>query len=263
MTKVRVAETFYSVQGEGPFAGTPAVFLRLAGCNLQCGLTESSVTDFEKGQEPEDGATWICDTIDVWRRPDMTLSAEELADEWQERGILGVLGGNAHLVFTGGEPTLPPNQEAISSIVSELVDRDLHPFLEVETNGTIVPDEIYRHLIHQWNVSMKLSNSGMSRSERINPAAIKFFKSIHKADDMKDRNATFKFVVGESRDIDEIVALVDNFKIPDSMVSLMPAGQTQEQLRETYPEVAEMCKDLGWDFSPRLHISIWDEQTGV
>ena len=88
--KLRVAEMFYSLQGEGRSSGCPAVFLRLQHCNLLCG---------------RDDASWRCDTLDVWRRG-QALTFAEIIDSWRAKGWLAHLAANAHLVVTGGEPLL-------------------------------------------------------------------------------------------------------------------------------------------------------------
>lgn len=71
----RINEIFYSLQGEGYFTGTPAVFLRFSGCNLKCGF---------------------CDT----RHEEFTLMSP--AD------IIGNVSKfpSRHIVVTGGEPSL-------------------------------------------------------------------------------------------------------------------------------------------------------------
>ena len=69
--KLAVSEVFYSIQGEGPTTGYPAVFVRLGGCNLMCGGEGT-----QKDKELHDGATWRCDTIEVW----MKSRAKEFKD---------------------------------------------------------------------------------------------------------------------------------------------------------------------------------------
>lgn len=96
---MRVNEIFYSIQGEGKFTGTPAIFIRFAGCNLGC--------DF-------------CDT-EHW--PYKEYSEDEIMRE-----IADYKAG--HIVVTGGEPML--------QLTSSFVDK-LHragKFVQVETNGT-------------------------------------------------------------------------------------------------------------------------------
>lgn len=99
MKQYAVNEIFYSLQGEGYYTGTPAVFLRFSGCNLRC--------DF-------------CDTDHSASRP---MTALEIADAIEAHP-------SRHLVVTGGEPAL--------QLDDDLVDL-LHSrgwYIQVETNGT-------------------------------------------------------------------------------------------------------------------------------
>ena len=259
MTDIVVSEMFYSLQGEGVHAGTPAVFLRLAGCNLVCGGRANLRRDKED-MEPLDDATWVCDTIDVWRSGDK-YTPEELLTEWRQAGWLRHLDGEAHLIVTGGEPTIKRNQEAFIELYDELVNEwGINPYIEVETNGTIVPRREYFDRVNHFNISLKLANSGMPEDERINDEAIEFYTLIHQA---TQTGAKYKFVVSRWKDVREISMLIDEYDIPRSMISLMPAGQTQEQLQKSYRTVAQICRDWNVDFSPRLHIDIWDQATGV
>jgi 7-carboxy-7-deazaguanine synthase len=109
---LQLAEMFYSVQGEGTYAGTPAVFVRLAGCNLAC--------DF-------------CDT-------DYSLKFFASIDEVVAR--VRELGGDCPMVIlTGGEPLA--QQETLDLIAALRADqRRVH----IESNGTIateLPDDVW------------------------------------------------------------------------------------------------------------------------
>lgn len=262
MSKLQVAESFYSIQGEGPNAGTPAVFLRLAGCNLQCGKTESNILEVDPLEDEPDGdATWICDTIDVWRQPDASYTAEEMYEEFKAQGFLNeLIDKNAHLILTGGEPTLPQHQKAFAEFIDYCIEQTgTQPYVEVETNGTQPITDVFLPCVDLFNVSLKLSNSGHDRDERIVEEALtSYVRAIPEMPDVK-----FKFVVSGKDDLQEVEEIVREFNIPAHGMSLMPAGQTREQLQETYPEVAEMCKDHGWSFTGRSHVEIWNQQTGV
>jgi len=263
MSQLAIAEQFYSIQGEGPYAGTPSIFVRLAGCNLSCGW-EDDLDEYEPGDEPQGDATWACDTIDVWRDPEKTIEPVELMEEWASRGWLELLREtDAHIVLTGGEPTLPKHQESFHDFYQTLKNAaGVEPFVEVETNGTQELTPAFSGVVDHYNVSLKLANSGMSEERRLTDA-VDGYAAMGETMDQQIPPAVFKFVVSSEGDLEEIEQLISDHDIPEEKVSLMPAGQTQEQLRETYPVVAEICKIEGYRFSPRLHVDVWDAATGV
>lgn len=139
-------ELFYSIQGEGTRTGCPAVFLRLAGCNLRC--------------------SW-CDTKYSWSHG-LAIPETELATR-----ILSFKSPG--LVITGGEPLL--QLQAIETLVALLPD-DL--FIEVETNGTIAPSAALAQRVNQWNVSPKLSHAD-NTATAINKEALAAFAATGNA----------------------------------------------------------------------------------
>ena len=119
-------EIFYSLQGEGARAGSPAVFLRLAGCNLHC--------------------SW-CDTKHSWGRG-VAMEEEKLAAQ-----IIGY--ESPGLVITGGEPLM--QAAALEKLLALL---PVALYVEVETNGTLAPTDYLKERVNQWNVSPKLAHAG-------------------------------------------------------------------------------------------------------
>jgi len=249
--KIRVSELFYSLQGEGNTMGRPSIFLRLTGCNLMCGGPGT-----EKDMQLHNGATWRCDTIEVWLKGSLWTPIDlsnHIADSYPKAVTLP----STQLVITGGEPL---RQE---EVYSELISHYRHyragynQRVEVETNGTIAPKKSY--MIHQYNVSPKLSNSGMSKKRRIKPEAMQAFSELTKVN-----KAIFKFVITDKADYDEMERdYLVPFGIPMTKVWLMPGCSTREQYEEVAPLVAELCKQYGCHFSSRLQVNLWNEVTGV
>lgn len=262
---IPVSEMFLSIQGEGPSAGVPAIFLRLAFCNLSCGVAEDDLPEMDAPQEEyeerqKDDATWVCDTLSVWREPGQRYTPSELVSEWEDRGFIDALRNGAHIVLTGGEPTLPMHQRTMPEFFELLEDEVGDPYIEVETNGTVKPQHLFSSYIDQYNISLKLSNSGMPEEQRIKNEPLEYYAT---GGDSPFQKIKFKFVVSREEDVDEIHDIIDEYDIPDQYISLMPAGATQEQLRETYPIVADLCIENGWMFSPRIQVTTWNETTGV
>ena len=117
--KLWVQEVFYTLQGEGPFSGQPAVFVRLAGCNLSCFWCD---TEFESSTwRPE--LTELIDAIEKVRPPFCQL-----------------------IVITGGEPF----RQNIGPLVERLLALTDKIMVQIETNGTLyldLPDSSRLHIV--------------------------------------------------------------------------------------------------------------------
>jgi len=108
---------FYTIQGEGPFAGHPAIFIRLAGCNLQCPGCD---TEYTFGREAWD-INRICAAVQniAAHNPSCRL-----------------------VVITGGEPL----RQVIGPLVRDLV-RNLGFVVQIESNGVFPPDPMLERVI--------------------------------------------------------------------------------------------------------------------
>lgn len=232
-----VSEQFYSLQGEGMTTGRPANFLRLAKCNLMCGGAGT-----ERDGKLHHGATWRCDTIEVWSTG-LLKTFEQVRDAFKPCD---------RLIITGGEPLL--HQKEIVEFLDWWAPQiEQLPIVEIETNGTIEPDTNLRDYVAQWNVSPKLFNSGVK--ERI--------RQLHPVFYMLQESGwcdiQFKFVVTNINDMAEVAA----FGLPKDKIWLMPGADASDPLKDLAPQVAEWAKDNGYNFSNRLHIALWNRKTGV
>ncbi|HWE52726.1 MAG TPA: 7-carboxy-7-deazaguanine synthase QueE [Bryobacteraceae bacterium] len=224
---MKIAEIFYSVQGEGSLIGTPSVFIRTSGCNLRC--------------------SW-CDTPYTSWNP-----------EGQETGIDAILARAAefsaakHVVLTGGEPMIAPG---IVELSQRLRERGYH--ITIETAGTVFqPVEC-----DLMSISPKLSNStpeGTFRAQherlRLQPEVLRRLMAVC--------DYQLKFVIAGESDIAELQALAREAGASAEKIVLMPEGVTPEVLSERGVWVAEICKRFGYRFSPRLHVYLWGARRGV
>lgn len=251
--KLDISEQFYSVQCEGPTTGVPAYFIRLKACNLMCGGTNGEL--MKTGD-----ATWWCDTEAVWKQG-MMKPFFRLVQDWDKEGIKDwITQGRVHLVWTGGEPTIPRHQRSITAFLDwfnqENTGDNVNLYNEIETNGTIPFTQDLSERMQQINCSPKLANSGMPSSRRINPTAIESIK--------QHENYWFKFVISYEDDIQEIERdFIDPFNIPASRVILMPGLDSQDNYHERTRFCLETAKKYGYIGLSRLHISAWDQTTGV
>lgn len=221
-------EVFATVQGEGASLGVPSVFVRLAGCNLACSFCDTAYT-------------WD------WSRFDKKKETVELvADDVASLAVDVAKGGVKNVVFTGGEPLL--QQKELADLAARMKERGFR--VEVETNGTVVPEPALAATVDQWNVSPKLESSGNALEKRYVPAALAWFAD--------QPNAFFKLVVVAPEDLAEI----EKLGFPHERIILMPEGTDEATLADRSRWLAPLCTERGYRLGARLHVHIWGAERG-
>jgi 7-carboxy-7-deazaguanine synthase len=228
---MRVAEIFYSVQGEGLLVGVPSAFVRTTGCPLRC--------------------TWCDSPYTSWQPEGETLSVEQILDRVAAYPT-------KYTVITGGEPMVAAGIDALCQRL-----RDAGHHITIET-AAVAFAPVACDLA---SLSPKLSNSiphlreggrhALKHDEqRLRPDVIRAF--------MGHCDYQLKFVIESEQDIGEILALLDRLPpvVPDRVL-LMPQGVTIDVLRERGPWIAELCKRHGFRFCPRLHIDLFGNTRGT
>ena len=223
---MKIAELFYSIQGEGSLVGVPSVFIRTSGCNLRC--------------------AW-CDTpYASWQPEGADLTLDQIVDEVKAHPA-------RHVVVTGGEPMIAPE---IVPLTERL--RGLGWHITIETAGTVV-QPVACDLM---SISPKLANStpnGRWAAQhdrlRIQPEVL--------LELMGRYPYQLKFVIERADDLDEVRALIGTLGADRSRVILMPEGTDRNRLRERAVWLTEICKQEGFRFSPRLHVELWGNRRGV
>lgn len=223
---MRIAEIFHSIQGEGSLLGVPSVFVRTSGCNLRC--------------------AW-CDTPYTSWRPE--------GDDWKLEGILAAVEAYParHVVLTGGEPMIARD---IVELTHGLRRGGRH--LTIETAGTVfAPVEC-----DLMSISPKLENSTPEgewserhQRLRIQPEVLRRLTT--------DYEYQLKFVIANPEDLGEVRDLVRLLSADPTRVILMPEGIQASALRERGVWLAEICKEEGFRFSPRLHVELYGNRRGM
>ncbi len=227
-----VNEIFYSVQGEGRWAGHPACFVRFNYCNLGCKWCDTKFT-WEAGKV-EAGSEMLPDEISVKLKE--LISEHDLSPR------------EIHVVLTGGEPMI--HAERLSQLVISVRGAGFN-FIEVETNGTIMPTDDLLENISWWNCSPKLSNSDIAVTKRIVPDVLRKLSETARAD--------FKFVISDHDDINEIekefVPIISR-----EHIFLMPEGETRDDQLTRMGWLLSKCSEHGFRFSPRLQVLAWGNE---
>ena len=236
---------FYTLEGEGELIGRPSVFLRLFGCNLTC-----------KGWATKD-SPWGCDSFISWSMKNK-YTFDEMFDFYEKNGLVDHLANGAVWKITGGEPML--RQEPILKFIKSFAAKyRFQPIVDVETNGTIVPDPqwIAWPLNATFTVSPKMANNGDPEEKRYKKDALAW----HVKND-----SCFKFVINTPEDLEELYAKYINepdVRVSKSRIWLMVMAGSRVEHIERAEAVASLCKEHCFNFSPRLQLVLWDKALKV
>lgn len=277
MSKIKVAELFYSIQGEGRYMGVPSIFLRTFGCNFTCagfGMPKGRLSI-----QPDNIARHIdkfkfyhelplvatgCDSYASWHPAFKDLSITYDVDVIA-KSIVGLLPNkewhDEHLVITGGEPLLGW-QRSYPDLLEQPEMKKLKE-ITFETNGTQELTNDFKAYLKKWewgsgvereitfSVSAKLSCSGESREDAIKPNIV--------ADYQNYGHTYLKFVVSKQEDVDEVMEVLPLYRDAGftGHVYLMPIGGIESIYNLNNRTVAELAMKHGLRYSDRLQVPLF------
>lgn len=287
MSKIKVAELFYSIQGEGRYMGVPSVFLRTFGCNFTC--DGFGMPSGEKSKERDGVAANVkqfktykdlplvstgCDSYASWdprfKHLSPVLTTDAIVDtvvdmlphkKWEDE----------HLVITGGEPLLGW-QRSYPDLLSHEKMLGLRE-LTFETNGTQELDPKFRHYLLDWtlspkwgkrgynaltfSVSAKLSVSGEKWEDAIKPEVVVSYEQIG--------YTYLKFVIASTKDAVEVQHAVEEYRDAGfkGPVYVMPVGGVESVYAMNNKNVAIMAMKNGWRYSDRLQVPLFKNEWGT
>jgi organic radical activating enzyme len=282
MSKLKIAELFYSVQGEGRYMGVPSVFLRVFGCNFKC--AGFGMPRGELSREVEDIAARIhyykdykdlplvstgCDSYASWDPRFKDFSPMVESDGIVDR-IMEMLPNNRwvdeHLVITGGEPLLGW-QRAYPDLLNHPKMAGLKE-ITFETNGTQKLTKEFKDYLGEWtaenwdrevtfSVSAKLPCSGELWEEAICPEVVCEYE--------KRGTVYLKFVISTLEDLADAERAVEEYRAAGfkGHVYIMPVGGVEKVYALNNKAVALMAMQKGWRYSDRLQVPLFKNEWGT
>ena len=282
MSKIKIAELFYSIQGEGRYMGVPSIFLRTFGCNFSC--SGFGMPRGELSTEAEDIASVVhlynkyeelplvstgCDSYASWHPDFKNLSPMLTTDAIVDR-IMEILPHNEwqneHLVITGGEPLLGW-QRAYPNLLDHPKMSSLKE-ITFETNGTQKLSDEFKKYLFKWknqnkereitfSVSAKLPCSGEKWEDAILPNVVceyEWFGTTY-----------LKFVVATEQDISDAECAIGSYQSAGftGHIYLMPVGGVDSVYTLNAKNVALASMQRGWRYSDRLQVPLFKNAWGT
>jgi len=285
MSKIKIAELFYSIQGEGRYMGVPSVFLRTFGCNFKCAgfgmprgemsheaidiaATHTMIESFQKYEDLPLVSTG-CDSYASWH-PDFKELSPMLTSEAIADRIMEILPQDhwkdEHLVITGGEPLLGW-QRAYPDLLNHPKMAGLKE-ITFETNGTQKLTEEFKHYLGEWtaeqwdreitfSVSAKLPCSGEKWEEAILPEVVCEYE--------KRGTAYLKFVIATEQDFEDAQRATEEYRKAGfkGHVYLMPVGGVESVYAMNNKNVAILAMKNGLRYSDRLQVPLFKNEWGT
>ena len=231
---MKVSEIFFSISGEGRNAGIPTVFVRLAGCNLDCTYCDTQYAR-EGGDE---------------------LTVDEVVKKVKVVKKVRGFRESGWCLITGGNPLYQVGD--VHKLVQEL--KDAAYLVEIEENGSIDPP-VWFGIVDSWVTDVKCPSSGPSYGS----FRTGWLKKLRKQDSLK-------FVVGTQEDLDFVRGFLNNTRLrPTVLVSPVTGillnkkeGTISEYWnREWLQECTEFCKVQNVRLSLQIHKIIYGDKRGV
>jgi organic radical activating enzyme len=283
MSKIKVSELFYSIQGEGKYTGVPSIFLRTFGCNFTCdgfGMPrgEKSVERVQVAFAHENTpykyykelplVSTGCDSYASWDPAFKDLSPVLTTDAIVSR-IMEILPHNEwrdeHLVITGGEPLLGWQKQ-----YPNLLDHPKMASLReitFETNGTQTLSTTFKQYLAEWSrwynreitfsVSAKLPCSGEAWDDAIKPEVVCEYE--------KYGTAYLKFVIATKQDFADAECAIAAYRAAGftGHVYLMPVGGVESVYSLNNKNVAMLAMKHGLRYSDRLQLPLFSNAWGT
>ena len=284
MSKIKIAELFYSIQGEGRYMGVPSVFLRTFGCNFKCAgfgmprdtisieaddiaYTHANIESFQKYEDLPLVSTG-CDSYASWHPAFKDLSPMLTSEAIVER-IMEIIPFNEwkdeHLVITGGEPLLGW-QRAYPDLLNNSKMKALKE-ITFETNGTQKLTPEFKEYLRKWNsevgkeltfsVSAKLPCSGEKWEEAILPDVVCEYEEVG--------TAYLKFVIATEQDFKDAECAIAAYRKAGfkGHVYLMPVGGVESVYALNNRTVADLAMKNGLRYSDRLQVPLFKNEWGT
>ena len=286
MSKIKIAELFYSIQGEGRYMGVPSVFLRTFGCNFSCkgfGMPRGELSNevahiasrvhYYSDYKQLPLVSTGCDSYASWDPRFKDLSPMLTSDAIADR-IAEILPNNqwndTHLVITGGEPLLGW-QRAYPDLIEHPKMSGLNE-ITFETNGTQPLTDEFGKYLKTWNqrqyphgpggeitfsVSPKLPCSGEKWEDAICTDIVRSYENVG--------YAYLKFVVATEEDAQDALKATTEYRDAGfkGPVYLMPVGGTSDSYFMNNRAVAELAMKHGLRYSARLQVDLWKNNWGT
>jgi organic radical activating enzyme len=285
MSKIKIAELFYSIQGEGRYMGVPSVFLRTFGCNFKCagfgmprGEMSAEANDIAVQHERTPYKLYEelplvstgCDSYASWHPSFKELSPMLTSDAIADR-IMEILPQDhwkdEHLVITGGEPLLGW-QRAYPDLLDHPKMSSLKE-ITFETNGTQKLSQEFKNYLGVWkglprqkreitfSVSAKLPCSGEKWEEAILPEVVCEYEEVG--------TAYLKFVIATEQDFKDAECAIGAYRKAGftGHVYLMPVGGVESVYALNNRTVADLAMKNGLRYSDRLQVPLFKNEWGT